>query len=542
MKRRGRPPHPDILTPREWEVLALLREGLGNPEIAERLGVSRDAVKYHVSEILSKLGVSNREEAAVWRPYKRPWWVAATAPLRAIARRLPLVGKAGLIGASLATLAGLALLAYGVLRNSENKLESTSGLAPAASGTLPESLSETDRRPLVSGPEIPFPEDYALIVATGCFQCDGPTTGIARVYKLGGSVVSEVILDPSALGFGPRLETNRKLPGGVEEGKPYVGGITASRVASEIWASVCVRERCGIGGMDALLPGSQTAIVRSTDGGVTWSEVGRIDVGGGDVISMAGPGRVIVTLREGESYALAYFPGLERLTPPEAGLWPLAFVAGRVIWHSFENGHLWLGDEFLHDFGDSNFVSDAFQITGDASGIGVSLQTPSGAEYQVLDLSGRLLGSYQYDRLVLPRLVVREGLVVGNGTVDPSRLTQPLPQNTCTWLPVMLDLSTGEIRALVEGFTAAPLLCGRNHVLGAQLGPFLRAANTGSCLNVREMPDQSAPIVECVADNVLLRQADPPSSVPPGVNTDGWLEVVSPSGNQGWASIQYLER
>ena len=36
MRRRGRPPYPDILTPREWEVLALLRQGLSNEEIAQR--------------------------------------------------------------------------------------------------------------------------------------------------------------------------------------------------------------------------------------------------------------------------------------------------------------------------------------------------------------------------------------------------------------------------------------------------------------------------------------------------------------------------
>jgi len=76
MKRRGRPRHPDILTPREWEVLALLRDKLANPQIAERLGITRDAVKYHVSEILSKLGVASREEAALWRPSERPWWAA----------------------------------------------------------------------------------------------------------------------------------------------------------------------------------------------------------------------------------------------------------------------------------------------------------------------------------------------------------------------------------------------------------------------------------------------------------------------------------
>ncbi len=51
------------LTPREHEVLALMVEGLTNPEIAERLTVSYSTARAHVSNVLCKLGVSNRAEA-----------------------------------------------------------------------------------------------------------------------------------------------------------------------------------------------------------------------------------------------------------------------------------------------------------------------------------------------------------------------------------------------------------------------------------------------------------------------------------------------
>ena len=90
MNRRGRPPYPDVLTPRQWQVLALLREGLSNEQIALRLGISLDGVKFHVSEILGKLGVGSRNEAAAWEGEQRE--AAPSACVAGARRRAPLPG------------------------------------------------------------------------------------------------------------------------------------------------------------------------------------------------------------------------------------------------------------------------------------------------------------------------------------------------------------------------------------------------------------------------------------------------------------------
>lgn len=61
---RGEPP--GGLTERELEVLRLLAEGLTNREIAQTLDIVERTVSFHVSNILEKLDVLSRVEAAMW--------------------------------------------------------------------------------------------------------------------------------------------------------------------------------------------------------------------------------------------------------------------------------------------------------------------------------------------------------------------------------------------------------------------------------------------------------------------------------------------
>jgi DNA-binding CsgD family transcriptional regulator len=69
------------LTPRQQEVMRLLQRGLTNGQIAEQLGISLDGAKFHVAEIISKLGANSREEAVtVWASRRRPPWVLVGAP------------------------------------------------------------------------------------------------------------------------------------------------------------------------------------------------------------------------------------------------------------------------------------------------------------------------------------------------------------------------------------------------------------------------------------------------------------------------------
>jgi DNA-binding CsgD family transcriptional regulator len=85
------------LTPRQEEVARLLSDGLTNGQIAERLGISLDGAKFHVTEVMNRFGVHTREEAA-----------AAWREGRGRSRGLGLVGTAKAVLISAGVVAGVA--------------------------------------------------------------------------------------------------------------------------------------------------------------------------------------------------------------------------------------------------------------------------------------------------------------------------------------------------------------------------------------------------------------------------------------------------
>jgi DNA-binding NarL/FixJ family response regulator len=66
MRARKEPEPVEPLTDREKEVLGLVGKGLANKEIAYRLGITERTARTHVSNILGKLGLASRTQAALW--------------------------------------------------------------------------------------------------------------------------------------------------------------------------------------------------------------------------------------------------------------------------------------------------------------------------------------------------------------------------------------------------------------------------------------------------------------------------------------------
>lgn len=169
---RGRPPHPDVLTPAEWRVLEEIRESRSNPVIAERLGLSRNTVKTHISSMLSKLDLRDRSDLAMWRG----------EPALVRSRRSFLLAPFGWLTAEVAggvAVAAVIALSVGALIVAMESGRVTDGapetppVAATATETSPEPTATPSEQPTEVTGSVGGPELFVSQVV-GLLGCDRP--------------------------------------------------------------------------------------------------------------------------------------------------------------------------------------------------------------------------------------------------------------------------------------------------------------------------------------------------------------------------------
>ena len=419
----------------------------------------------------------------------------------------------------------------------------------------PEAIDGVDVVPLQFGKEAEIPVDVALIVETGCIQCDGPTTGLVRLYRDPSEQVrTDPLFSPEAAHLPPRLVSDPKAePTGTREEEPYITGFALGHDATEIVVGVCSRGYCG--GLGLATSDAETTLFRSLDGGLTWAQYGILD-GGYYVVAITKDGVLLNHQLESEpaqqaAPAYQFFPsGALLQPPPEASEgWPMSYPSGELIWRS-KDGRLLRSDgsEFL-----ALRQAAAFGIAGTSTGVkpdpsgerlavALSRHGPGQASEQtyfgIASLGGDLTEVFSSPEYTTIGGWINSAMLAGNTGISPEQLKTPVPDPFVNYLPALFDLGEREVHPIPQPFLDPPFRNGRNQIQAVLQGPFARVVNTESCLNVRAGPGMVAAVLACAADGVLLRDTGETREV------DGatWARVVTPAGVEGWANSQFLER
>ncbi len=398
MGKRGRPPHPDVLTPREREVLSLIRDGLSNEDIAGRLGISVDGVKFHVAQILSRLGVSTRQEAAAWDGEQRPWWQRALAPLAWVGRRISsATSRLGLVSAVLSgalllvAIGGLTALGVLVWHRDRHDAPLAAATFGSPAGRATPALTPTATLDVIQESLRMQPNRGSLVYAgaswfanasTGwyggshCQQLTPPPvtttlSGVCQGYIFGtgdgaqtwqeeyrGDVVpSEIQFLNSRVGIaiGHRFECNLDCPtvvltthdGGVTWNRAYETTLSRARLAFRSDVAWLIAGNC------AATPPQENAtkcdwhLLKSTDDGVSWADSALPLAGfSADVTRPTALDAWIVTSANGPGYdqIIATHNGGASWSDLPLPSGPGAYGA-QVVFRSAEQGWLVLGGQ-----------------------------------------------------------------------------------------------------------------------------------------------------------------------------------------------------
>lgn len=256
----------EALTPRQREVLALIVQGRTNAQIAEALGITLDGAKWHVSEIITRLDVESREEAAEYWRAEHGLRLRFSRMLRSL-----LPGSAALKfaagGAVLAIAAAAVAAVVIVLQQSNDEHPASSATPPAtAPATSPaatpgatatagpgaEVIDGVTVQTLSIGSDTTLPSGLVVYYFRAGFAKDGPFANLQRAYRDNtGTLRMDDLSAPTSTGaFTMALD--------LDSGRAAIG--------------ICTQGDCG--GYGAASTDAEATLMLSEDGGVTWQNAG----------------------------------------------------------------------------------------------------------------------------------------------------------------------------------------------------------------------------------------------------------------------------
>lgn len=520
-------------TERQREVLDLIVKGKSNGEIAELLGLSLDGVKWHMREILSKLGVESRTDAAeYWR--RRNGLPSRFA--RAIRSLLAApLGKVAIAAVAAGAFAVAVVVVVVTLRggNDDQPASPTeTPLATAQATTTPgatvtpvATVPATPAAVVVGGREVPLttarllleqpPRNIVLVMTHGCAACDVPDQTIERIWwDDSGAESKEVLFDAA----------NR--------GGSYLTRIATSAEGSHIVVGLCIRAYCGP--MGEYQDESRVQLWESFDYGSSWKVIGQFD---GQLYPLGFAGDQLIVSKfvrsgDGFDHDLMNWDTGERI------VWPDWDSGSRPSPRVTDDGVVWVySDKVL----DEQFNPSVFDSLGQLVDFIADVPRSAGAVIWPLSAvdgaSGGLIVSRLRDdktiddALRLPSPTYwRPGLVTGTLKLSGSMYWPDIGM-----LPTFVDLDTGEISRIRGPFEELAKANDRNAVLAAQGGlPFslARVDTPGDCLNLRKSQSPTSEILTCIGDGALL-------SVLGADNVTALPVVFGPY--TGWVSFDFVE-
>jgi hypothetical protein len=352
---------------------------------------------------------------------------------------------------------------------------------------------------------IEFPPDTALYIATGCWQCDGPTSAIYRVSRAGyGPVHVDLVFKPA------------------DRMTQMIIDVAFSEDGSRILASLCDVGRCANIGQPTKT--EETTLYWSDDGGMTWNAIGHLH-------GMIDPEAVTDDsfiyrdwLDETETYRFADGRPLtddqakKLVEPGGRDRWQWDAAAGTI---SIDGGPaIRISTE---EYGPSvSWLNGMLPILswyappasrGDpAYGYHLAVYKPEGPLRAFRSTGYKQLAGWVSDRLAA-------------GTFE-QRVPGQLHRTAMR--PSVVDLEAGIVYPIADVFDRAPF-GGRNYGVQVVRGPFWRVPGA-ECLPLRAWAAAFASQNACAAPGVLLT----PSG---GVRYEKgveWREASMPNGTTGW--------